>query len=167
MEHFCEVYKNKKEFAIYGARVLNRETTILITDVKPIKHDVKMDLCLLESKNHMVTPVNFAQEFYGSTRIGKEVFSIGAPMGFFPVRVDGYIIQGYGSMTMTDDKDDSMLLSLNQNPGSSGSPVFLKSTNEVIGSVDAIDSKFSQLTSAIPLPYIREFLKIDEQQVQR
>lgn len=119
--HYCNRLQEQAKLGLVSKKIKvegadrNGELYFVGTAIIVANHK-KHDMCIIKSENHGLIPL----KLFGDMSIIEtedKVTTIGAPRGFFPVRREGHIIsKKYGFCKL-------ILIALNVDPGSSGSPV--------------------------------------------
>lgn len=114
------------------------------------KIDKRTDLCLLEKKGgHGITPVilNDSYEY----QIGRYVYAVGAPLGWFPVETFGKIIGG-------GEHGHEFASSVSAAYGNSGCPVF-DENNHVVGMIVKVAQRYNHISISVKASAIKKFLQ--------
>jgi S1-C subfamily serine protease len=114
--------------------------------IETLLSNPKFDICILKSKNHGMKPLIFASNDILQT--GDQVFVVGSPRLVPYVHDTGTII--------SIKNDDHILLNLEVDPGSSGSPVLRN--GKIVGMVVSY-TNVRRFTKAVHFLSLKKFLK--------
>jgi S1-C subfamily serine protease len=159
--HFCAsiaaMVKVAEEMAFRLSEINNNEElvglTIPLDSLDIVKIDLKYDLCLLEIKNHGLKPVAISTK---QVKIRDKIFTIGAPVGVFPIEAEGYV--SVPNIRFEEVDGEKTMASMPAIKGASGSPVY-NSDGEVIGIIVAANERYANIAFFTQAKYIRAFLK--------
>jgi serine protease Do len=130
------------------------------------------DLAILETDGLELTPLSLGNS--SQLELGEQVYAIGTPLGEFTNSVTSGIISGLGRGITAGspfEDDEDRLENLIQtdaaiNPGNSGGPL-INSSGEVIGINTAGTSDSQNISFAIPVNVIRDFLSIYRMEIKK
>lgn len=161
--HFCDTAVTGVRRLLYGERIyiryLNNNDQMVRTSggkIVRFQYDAKQDLCIVNFPNHGMEPLTLAAK--DNVRFGDKVFTVGGPLGNFPMITEGYVGKPFSEGTMSPATDEKLLLSLHVGKGNSGGPVF-NEKGEVIGVIVMVNTTYNHIAYAIPLKMINSFLK--------
>ncbi|MAG26421.1 hypothetical protein CMI47_12800 [Candidatus Pacearchaeota archaeon] len=146
VKHFCRDRNNKlKVFK----QLDRKETKLYKGKVLYISDDV--DLCVFKiyNTNANFTPLKLAEEL---PYMGEKLFIIGAPLGTFPAKVDGYMIR------ILNDDNEMIETTLPVTNGNSGSPVY-NSHFEVVGVLIGVHKRFPHISATLHVSAIKKHLQ--------
>ena len=149
VEHFCKKIKNK----VTVISVVRDNEALLQFKGKVLLLDKENDLCLIKvynTKNKLI-PIKISSK---SPKIGDKVMAIGGPETIFPSKTEGYVIS---NIIGSYNKDKDLYMTLPASGGSSGSAIYNKNF-ELVGLLKAGHLRFKQISVAVPLSKINNFL---------
>ena len=130
--HFCESFikglANGEVVNSIEALYFNGDNFKKKNGYKVVRVDNKNDICLLKRGWHSLSVVSFGL----NAGVGDKVSVLGAPIGIFPSKVDGYIIQPNNRIYGDKSLIGTLMISAVVHPGNSGSPIYNKN-NKVVG----------------------------------
>lgn len=140
--HFCTVLQRKMRLGLASKEIqllrsdkhgntLEAGMAVIIANAEKNKDPVE-DICLLRSKDHQFLPLTFVNDM-NLIETEDPIVVVGSPSGFFPIRREGHVSSLSMLSKSKDNINNLLLLSVNIQPGSSGSPVIWN--GQVIGMI--------------------------------
>ena len=153
--HICV----QKEMLIPGREVkyyfkaIDQNNKIYISNI--VKHDIKSDICLLESLSGTLEPA-FIPLSLKRLEYGERVFNLAAPMGIIEQNMVP-VFQGryFGA------HENNAYFSLPAIGGSSGSPI-VNSKGELVGMVHSVHYRFHHITLSATYQRLWNFLNVEK-----
>jgi S1-C subfamily serine protease len=152
--HLCESTKNVRQSSIINFEITEIRNTHemgiiknqqLILSQQILYNDPVTDVCVFKIPRVDGEKVRIAK---GAPRYGDKIWSIGAPVGFFPESSKPLVSGHYAGGAERSMKNDPSLgfynFSMPTVPGMSGSPIF-NNNGEVIGIVSAVHSDWHMI----------------------
>jgi S1-C subfamily serine protease len=129
---------------------------------KPVRFSAKLDLCLIKVEDSVFFKVREAIKIHNNINpaLNSEIYTIGFPLAQKKMKSGGTVISfdslpAYKGMSMETLYKASLLCL----PGMSGSPVFDKNTDTLVGVVEARALQENDKLYFIPIESVRTFLK--------
>lgn len=151
--HFCNsasdqvtLGKATKELNIDMVDSLGRPAIRTQGTIKAFINKNEKDMCIIESKNHGLVPLQIKQDLSG-VETEDRIISFGAPRGKFPVKREGFV---------SAIADDGILVAVEIQSGNSGGPVLWQ--GQVIGIIVASFTDTNEYGIAVRAEALLEFI---------